>query len=441
MTAEELRELPHQLLEGTEEKEEEDKTGNEGEQVDAYCRFLVQQSLLLSAAALETPTAAYAGTADVNCLEQVKTFTDELYSLCWDRLHSGQWLSVSQVWRSLFAVACVLSSSLLGCCCSDRRSTSSLSCSDTIQEFYLDKAIFVADMGLILGGNETPVSSYLHSLIHHLLSHSQMPSCFHPTDPPVGLQSQQRQVQTPPVHYPTKELVGDVSLESFICDYFSKEQPVVIRGYAANWSACRKWSDFSYFRKVMGRRTVPIEIGSSYTDQAWTQRLMTVNKFLNVYVDNPHPPDVAYLAQHPIFEQIPELERDILMPDLALCGKEGTLIRMLWLGPRNTVSPLHTDQYNNLFVQLAGRKYVRLYQPNQSERLYAFKEGLLTNTSSIQSDITQTGIEVDDMFPLFRQAVYEEVILHPGDALFLPPKVWHFVKALDPSASVSFWFD
>eukprot|EP00922_Rhytidocystis_sp_ex-Travisia-forbesii_P065717 GHVS01097608.1.p1 GENE.GHVS01097608.1~~GHVS01097608.1.p1 ORF type:complete len:437 (+),score=59.20 GHVS01097608.1:2-1312(+) len=436
MTAEELRELPHQLLEGTEEKEEEDKTGNEGEQVDAYCRFLVQQSLLLSAAALETPTAAYAGTADVNCLEQVKTFTDELYSLCWDRLHSGQWSSVSDIWRSLFAVACFLSSSLLGCCFSDRHTTSHTA-SDTIQEFYLDKAVFVADMGLILGGNETPVSPYLHSLIQHLCSQL---SSRHLTEP-VGLQNKQEQVPTPPVQYPVKEIDGELSLERFVCDYLSKSQPVVIRGYATNWVAFKKWSNFSYFRQVMGRRTVPIEIGSSYTEHSWSQKLMTVNKFMDVYIDNPNPPDVAYLAQHPIFEQIPELEKDIQNPDFALCGREGTLIRMMWLGPRHTVSPLHTDPYNNLFVQLAGRKYVRLYQQNQSERLYAFKEGLLTNTSSVKSDITQIGTEVDAMFPLFREAVYEEVVLHPGDALFLPPKVWHFVKSLDASASVSYWFD
>eukprot|EP00922_Rhytidocystis_sp_ex-Travisia-forbesii_P065718 GHVS01097610.1.p1 GENE.GHVS01097610.1~~GHVS01097610.1.p1 ORF type:complete len:455 (+),score=47.73 GHVS01097610.1:81-1445(+) len=437
MTSEALRGLQQELV-----RREEKGQDKPGDDVDEYSLFLLEQSLLLSAVAMEAPVrCGSVGTYDsVGYLERVKVFTDELYAVCWDRLHSGQWLSVSEVWRKLFAVACLLSSALLGCCCLNVRISSNCASDNTTREFYLEKAIFVADMGLILGGNETPVSPCLHSLIHHLLSHYPATSVI-PADLPLRLCTQQPLIEdTPPIRHPIYEQ-GELSLESFICDYFAKNKPVVIRGYASNWSACNNWSDFSYFRKVMGRRTVPIEIGSSYTDQSWTQRLMTVNKFLTVYVDNPNPPDVAYLAQHPLFEQIPDLHRDILTPDFALCGTEGTLIRMMWLGPRHTVSPLHTDPYHNLFVQLAGRKYVRLYHQDQSERLYAFKEGLLTNTSSVQSDITMAGNELEDRFPLFRDAVYQEVVLQPGDALFIPPKVWHFVKALDPSASVSYWFD
>eukprot|EP00922_Rhytidocystis_sp_ex-Travisia-forbesii_P065715 GHVS01097605.1.p1 GENE.GHVS01097605.1~~GHVS01097605.1.p1 ORF type:complete len:260 (+),score=41.79 GHVS01097605.1:118-897(+) len=227
LTAEALRGLLQELVPG--EEKEQDKTGDD---VDEYSLFLLEQSLLLSAVAMEAPVrGGSVGTSDsVDYLERLKVFTDELYAVCWDRLHSGQWLSVSDVWRNLFAVACLLSSALLGCCCLNGRSSSDCASDNTTREFYLEKAIFVADMGLILGGNETPVSPYLHSLIRHLLSHYPTTSLI-PADLPLRLGTQQHLIieDTPPIRHPIFEL-GELSLENFICDYFAKNKSVVIRG-------------------------------------------------------------------------------------------------------------------------------------------------------------------------------------------------------------------
>lgn len=41
-----------------------------------------------------------------------------------------------------------------------------------------------------------------------------------------------------------------------------------------------------YIQEIAGCRTVPVEVGSRYTDEEWSQTLMTVNEFISKYVRN-----------------------------------------------------------------------------------------------------------------------------------------------------------
>jgi lysine-specific demethylase 8 len=45
-----------------------------------------------------------------------------------------------------------------------------------------------------------------------------------------------------------------------------------------------------------------------------------------------------------------------------------------------------------------------------------------------------------DRFPLSREVAPIEVILQPGDALYLPSRWWHQTCSLDLSASFNFWW-
>lgn len=54
---------------------------------------------------------------------------------------------------------------------------------------------------------------------------------------------------------------------------------------------------------VAGNRIVPIEIGSRYTDENWSQQLLSFSEFLQKYVLT-ECDEVGYLAQHQLFEQV-----------------------------------------------------------------------------------------------------------------------------------------
>ncbi len=108
-----------------------------------------------------------------------------------------------------------------------------------------------------------------------------------------------------------------------------QSRPVIITGSMDHWPALTNndwyvctWyyvisiatnrSDLDYLKRMAGLRTVPIEVGKTYLEPGWSQKLMTLNTFIDNYVQNPEAAEkTGYLAQTQLFEQIPELQRGI----------------------------------------------------------------------------------------------------------------------------------
>ncbi|GIL48569.1 hypothetical protein Vafri_5055 [Volvox africanus] len=280
---------------------------------------------------------------------------------------------------------------------------------------------------------------------------------------------------------PTVERPG---LEDFLTSYMVPEQPVVITGAMEHWPAMTRWGDLSYLEHAAGCRTVPVEVGQHYLADGWGQQLMTLRDFLHRYLlpglQTPPQPQHAqqaqprgYLAQHPLFEQVPSLRRDIVQPDYCCLGQEGAVRAVnAWLGPAGTTTPLHTDPHHNLLAQVVGRKYVRLYASSLTDRLYPFPEGTVNSNSSqvdLDEDLDEDLVPDSDFnstarftdqgagtaadvaggcvcrrrggrFPGVAELPYLDVILEPGHMLYIPPGWWHFVRAMSTSFSVSFWW-
>ena len=85
--------------------------------------------------------------------------------------------------------------------------------------------------------------------------------------------------------------------------------------------------------------------------------------------------------------------------------------------------------------QVVGRKYVRLVSSAHSDALYPHGAGMHTNSSRVDADAPDTA-----KFPRYASAPYSECILEPGQMLYIPPRHWHFVKAVTVSFSCSFWW-
>ena len=61
--------------------------------------------------------------------------------------------------------------------------------------------------------------------------------------------------------------------------------------------------------------------------------------------------EVAYIAQHPLFDQLPSLLADFEQPELM--GGEAVEMNA-WIGTRGTVTPLHYDSYDNFLAQVCN---------------------------------------------------------------------------------------
>ncbi len=209
--------------------------------------------------------------------------------------------------------------------------------------------------------------------------------------------------------------------------------PTIITDNLDHWPALTKWTPEYLLRKTLnGRRLVPVEIGRSYTDAGWGQRIIPFQKFLDEYILSKN---IGYLAQHDLFKQIPSLRNDIAVPDCCYTNHADNdedendenddvkdPLLNTWFGPKGTVSPLHTDPYDNVLCQVVGRKYVRLYSPAETAKLYprGIEEGGVDMGNTSQVDVENVDV---DAFPRFKEAEYVEGVLNEGECLYIPVSI------------------
>lgn len=226
------------------------------------------------------------------------------------------------------------------------------------------------------------------------------------------------------------------SMEFFYKNYILKQKPAVLDNCINHWPALSKWKDMNYFRKIAGMRTVTVEIGRKYTDENWTQKLMTIDEYITEHIYKANGP-TGYLAQYHLFDHLPELKNDITEPEYCCFSNNDDPVNvMAWFGPKGTISPVHFDAKRNLLAQVIGEKQIFMYPPTDSQFLYPHEHELLHNTARV--DPRQPDLQ---LFPEYKNATAYYYILKPGQMLYIPPKWWHFVESLSVSFSVSFWWE
>lgn len=228
------------------------------------------------------------------------------------------------------------------------------------------------------------------------------------------------------------------SVEHFHINHFIAQTPALIQNCMDHWPALTNWTQSDYLMSVAGERTVPIEIGSHYTNENWSQDLVKFKDFLNRQISVDEACDrIEYLAQHNLFDQIPALRKDISIPEYCCVGTANEPVDIkAWLGPKGTISPMHYDPKHNLLCQVFGHKKIILAAPDDSPNLYPHESEMLKNTTQIDAE----NVDID-RFPLCSNVKFFTFNLYEGEMLYIPPQWWHYVRSLEKSFSVSFWWE
>ncbi|XP_023269515.1 jmjC domain-containing protein 5 [Seriola lalandi dorsalis] len=343
----------------------------------------------------------------------------------WEKLNTGTWRHVDKEWRRVYSYGCLFKVAAL--------------CREGPSEDEILQAVRTCDMGLLMGA---AIMDNILQIIVGILQ-SEIRKSSEEGDETEHALIKRMKIESPHAPVIKEELavprIKCPSLESFNTNYLLPLKPVILEGIIDHWPALNEhpWS-IEYLRAVAGCRTVPVEVGSRYTDEEWSQTLLTVNDFIDRYILNKGGvKGLGYLAQHQLFDQIPELKEDIRLPDYCCLGEEDEddITVNAWFGPGGTVSPLHQDPQQNFLAQVVGSKYIRLYSPEDTDKLYPHQSQLLHNTSQVEVENPDT-----ERFPEFAKAPYLECMLQPGDVLFIPVRHWHYVRSLELSFSVSFWW-
>lgn len=269
-----------------------------------------------------------------------------------------------------------------------------------------------------------------------------------------------------------------IEIASIIRPSFQSQTPILLQNLVSSCDAIYFWRSLDYWRLAVGADTaVEIEVGKSYNSanrvptrfgdyldylalgleqEKKEYEQIQLNEGQHVKKQQKEQ-EIAYLAQTELFPQVLD---DVPTPSFCENGDynvgEGKLYhKMLWMGPRHTVSPLHFDPLDNLLMQVVGWKRVLLFSPgNQSSeddikgklsnRLsneplwhYAGVKGQQYNTSAVDIENPDHG-----RFPNFKASAPTpyECILGPGDCLYIPKKWWHHVRSLEFSVSANVWW-
>lgn len=200
--------------------------------------------------------------------------------------------------------------------------------------------------------------------------------------------------------------------------------------------ACtRKWTP-EYLSEKIGDKEIEIQYGRERDRQYERNSSMHKKKILmREYIKllNKGESNNYYMTANNTKNSLASLE--LLFKDVADFGegyRQQESIKsanLFWFGPKGAFTPVHHDLTNNMLVQIYGEKKITLIPALQVPSLYN-DTGVFSAADYPKTDFKR--------HPAMRDITPLEVLLRPGESLFIPIGWWHCVECLDISISLSF---
>ncbi|MDQ6688617.1 MAG: cupin-like domain-containing protein [Actinomycetota bacterium] len=226
-----------------------------------------------------------------------------------------------------------------------------------------------------------------------------------------------------------------VTREQFLTRYYAANRPVLIEGLVDDWPALSRWNP-GYLREIVPDAQIEVmvdriqdpnyEINSDHHKSA-----MRMADYVDAVKASGPSNDIYMVANNHFLEndEVAALWSDFTVPEIYLDAAQTKGSIFFWFGPGGTITPLHHDIVNVMFVQVHGSKRITLLSSLETHNLY--------NECSVYSSVDAQAPDLAT-YPKFARATRYDVEVGPGQALFIPVGWWHCVEALDTSISMSF---
>ena len=228
-----------------------------------------------------------------------------------------------------------------------------------------------------------------------------------------------------------------LSAAEFVERYYAANRPVILVGEMASWPALARWTP-QYLKDKVGAAPIEFQGGRAADprfemDKDAHRRLAPFDHFIDL-ISQPNAGNDTYLTAYNSARNVDALrplEQDLGFLDRFLTPNASHANGMMWIGPAGTYTALHHDLTNNFIAQVVGRKRVKFLPASEVGRLY--------NETHVFSDLPDLDGPIDPRrFPRLAGARLAEVVLEPGEIIFMPLAWWHQVKSLDFSVTLTY---
>lgn len=226
---------------------------------------------------------------------------------------------------------------------------------------------------------------------------------------------------------PTLATRAGLPKPEFERDYREQSRPVVLKGFAADWTSVQTWS-LDYLAEWSGDAEVTMD-----SVRGTPTRRVTIAEFVELMKANADvmkvDPDAEPLHLQEWYYQInaPQLAAELPELEIArydyrrnLYGDEASTNHQLWVGQRGGITRMHQDSYlvDVMHVQIVGAK--RWYVMGPGARLRSGPGG----------DPDFAALAADPETEL------HQFDLRPGDVLYLPANWYHRIELLTDSVGL-----
>ncbi len=234
------------------------------------------------------------------------------------------------------------------------------------------------------------------------------------------------------------ECRAGVGAEEFLERYYAVNRPVILAGEMADWPALERWTP-EYLKAAVGARPIDFQ-GERTSNQRFEMDKDAHRRQapFDVFIDRilrPGAGNDAYITAYNSArnaEALSVLRADLGFLDKFLDRSADVPHGMMWIGPAGTVTSLHHDLTNNFIAQIVGRKRVRLAPAAEVGKLYNHR-----HVFSEIADLEDPAVDLAQ-HPRLAALRFYDVLLEPGEILFMPLGWWHQVKSLDFSVTITY---